>query len=635
MSQPTPAPSQFALLRQRRFAPFFWTQFAGAANDNLFKFAFTVLVTYQLSISWLPPAQAGLVIGALFILPFLLFSATSGQLADKYPKTMLIRLVKDLEIAIMALAAWGFWAAQVPVLLVCVFLMGLHSTLFGPVKYAYLPQVLSERELTGGNGMIEMGTFVAILLGNVAGGLLVALPGIGHTAVALACLGLALLGRFSAQAIPTLTATAPQLQINWNPLSETWRNLQLARRQVVVFRSLLGISWMWFFGAVFLTNFPAFAKEVLHGNAHVASLLLVVFSVGVGVGSLLCEKLSHRHVEIGLVPVGAIGMTVFAIDLYFATRHLPMQAEMGVAAFLSQAAHWRVLADLLLVSLFVGLYSVPMYALIQMRSAPTHRARIIAANNILNALFMIASSVIVGLLLGAGCSIAQIFLLLGLANAVVSFHIFMLVPEYLLRFIAWVLSRLVYRYHVQGDEHIPTTGAAVLVANHVSFVDAVLLMAASPRPIRFLMDHRIFRVPVLGWIFRLAKCIPIAPHHEDPQAYERAFDAAQQVLAEGDLLGIFPEGGLTRDGQLQPFKGGIAKILRRAEKEGLQVPTVPMALTGLWGSFFSRIERGGAMVRPFRRGMFNRVGLNIGMPLAAASVTPAVLQAQVQQLLQQ
>lgn len=639
MSQPipdtAPAPSQLALLRQRRFAPFFWTQFAGAANDNLFKFAFTVLVTYQLSISWLPPTQAGLVIGALFILPFLLFSATSGQLADKYPKTMLIRLVKDLEIAIMALAAWGFWAAQVPVLLLCVFLMGLHSTLFGPVKYAYLPQVLSERELTGGNGMIEMGTFVAILLGNVAGGLLVALPGIGHTTVALACLALALLGRFSAQAIPALTATAPQLQINWNPLSETWRNLQLARRQVVVFRSLLGISWMWFFGAVFLANFPAFAKEVLHGNAQVASLLLVVFSVGVGVGSLLCEKLSHRHVEIGLVPVGAIGMTVFAIDLYFATRHLPMQAEMGVAAFLSQAAHWRVLADLLLVSLFVGLYSVPMYALIQLRSAPTHRARIIAANNILNALFMIASSVIVGLLLGAGCSIAQIFLLLGLANAVVSFHIFMLVPEYLLRFIAWVLSRLVYRYHVQGDAHIPTTGAAVLVANHVSFVDAVLLMAASPRPIRFLMDHRIFRVPVLGWIFRLAKCIPIAPHHEDPQAYERAFDAAQQVLAEGDLLGIFPEGGLTRDGRLQPFKGGIAKILRRAEKEGLQVPTVPMALTGLWGSFFSRVERGGAMVRPFRRGMFNRVGLNIGAPLAAASVTPAVLQAQVEQLLQQ
>lgn len=630
---PSPPPSQFALLRQRRFAPFFWTQFAGAANDNLFKFAFTVLVTYQLSVSWLPAAQAGLVIGALFILPFLLFSATSGQLADKYPKTSLIRLVKDLEIAIMLLAAWGFFASQVPLLLGCVFLMGLHSTLFDPVKYAYLPQVLSERELTGGNGMIEMGTFVAILLGNVAGGLLVALPGIGHTAVALACLGLALLGRISAQMVPVLPATTPQLHINWNPFTETWRNLQLARQQVVVFRSLLGISWMWFFGAVFLANFPAFAKEVLHGNEQVASLLLVVFSVGVGVGSLLCEKFSHRHVEIGLVPVGAIGMTVFAIDLYFATRSLPLQAEMGVAAFITQPAHWRVLADLLLVSLFVGLYSVPMYALIQLRSAPTHRARIIAANNILNALFMVASSLIVGLLLDSGWSIPQIFLLLGLANAVVSFHIFMLVPEYVLRFIAWVLSRLIYRFRVVGDEHIPITGPAVLVANHVSFVDAVLRMAASPRPIRFIMDHRIFKVPVLGWIFRLAKCIPIAPHHEDPQAYERAFDTAQQVLAEGDVLGIFPEGGITGDGQVQPFKGGVVKILRRAQKEGLQVPTVPMALTGLWGSFFSRIESNGAMKRPFRRGVFNRVGLNIGTPLAGAEVTPAVLQARVQSLL--
>ncbi len=633
----TQAPSQFALLRQRRFAPFFWTQFAGAANDNLFKFALTVMVTYQLSVSWLPAAQAGLVIGALFILPFLLFSATCGQLADKYEKTQLIRMVKNLEIGIMAFAAWGFWAGQVPLLLGCVFLMGLHSTLFGPVKYAYLPQVLNERELTGGNGMVEMGTFVAILLGNVAGGLLVALPDIGHTAVALACLVLAVLGRLSAQAIPTQAPTAPQLRIHWNPFSETWRNLQLAREQVAVFRSLLGISWMWFFGAVFLANFPAFAKEVLHGNEHVASLLLLVFSVGVGAGSLLCEKLSHRHVEIGLVPVGAIGMTVFAIDLYFATRHLPMagDAALGISAFLSQPGHWRVLLDLLLVSLFVGLYSVPMYALIQLRSAPTHRARIIAANNILNALFMIASSVIVGLLLGAGCSIPQIFLLLGLANAVVSFHIFMLVPEYMLRFIAWVLSRLVYRYHVHGDTHIPTSGAAVLVANHVSFVDAVLLMAASPRPIRFLMDHRVFRVPVLGWVFRMAKCIPIAPHHEDPEAYQRAFDTAQQVLAEGKLLGIFPEGGITRDGQLQPFKGGVVKILRRASKEGLHVPTVPMALTNLWGSFFSRIERGGAMARPFRRGMFNRVGLNVGAPLPMTEVTPAVLQARVAQLLEQ
>jgi 1-acyl-sn-glycerol-3-phosphate acyltransferase len=630
---PGEAPNQFALLGQRRFAPFFWTQFAGAANDNLFKFALTVMVTYQLRLGWLPPALAGLAIGALFILPFLLFSATSGQLADRVDKTAMIRWVKNLEIAIMALAAWGFVASHVPALLACVFLMGLHSTLFGPVKYAYLPQVLGERELTGGNGMVEMGTYVAILLGSIAGGLLVALPRAGHAWVAAACVALALAGRMAAQFIPGAPATDPGLKINWNPVSETWRNLRLAHGQVAVFRSILGISWMWFFGAIFLSSFPAFAKEVLHGNEQVASLLLLVFSAGVGIGSLLCEKLSHRHVEIGLVPLGAIGMSVFAIDLYFASRALPSHAGYALASFLAQPAHWRVMADLALLSLFTGLYSVPMYALIQLRSAPTHRARIIAANNILNALFMIASAVLAGALLKSGFSIPQILLITGLANAVVAVYIFLLVPEYLLRFIAWVLSRLVYRYKITGDEHIPASGAAVLVANHVSFVDAVLLMAASPRPIRFIMDHRIFKAPVLGWVFKLAKCIPIASQKEDPATYQRAFDEAVQVLREGDLLGIFPEGGITRDGQLQPFKGGVMKILEQAQAGGLSVPVVPMALTNLWGSFFSRIEQGGAMARPFRRGIFNRVGLNVGQALPAAQATPGILQERVAALL--
>ncbi len=433
----TPA-SQFALLGQRRFAPFFWVQFLGAGNDNVFKFAFTVLVTYQLQVQWLPPSLAGLAIGALFIFPFLLFSATSGQLADKYPKETLIRFVKSLEIAIMALAAWGFWAQHVLVLLLCVFLMGLHSTLFGPVKFAYLPQHLSERELTGGNGMVEMGTFVGILLGNVAGGLLIAVPGVGATYVAVACLALAVLGRVLAQAVPASPATDPDLRINWNPLSETWRNLKLAHESSVVFRSLLGISWMWFFGAVFLSQFPSFAREVLQGNEQVASLLLVVFSIGIGAGALLCEWLSRRRVEIGLVPLGAVGMSVFAVDLYFASRSLPpVSGLMGVGAFLAQSAHWRVLADLALLSLFAGIYSVPMYALIQLRSVVTHRARIIAANNILNALFMIASSLLAGVLLQSGVSLPGLFLLLGLANAVFAAYLFAVEPEFLRRLVAW------------------------------------------------------------------------------------------------------------------------------------------------------------------------------------------------------
>ena len=626
--------SQFALLRQRRFAPFFWTQFSGAANDNLFKFALTVMVTYQLQIGWLPPALAGLVIGALFILPFLLFSATSGQLADKYDKRRLINFVKWFEVGIMALAAWGFFSADIPILLSCVFLMGLHSTLFGPVKFAYLPQHLNERELTGGNGMVEMGTFVAILLGNVAGGLLIAVPGIGAQAVGLACIALAIAGRVVSHYIPASPATDPGLEINWNPFSETLRNLKLAHGNLVVFRSLLGISWMWFFGAVFLSQFPSFAKDVLHGDEQVASLLLVVFSIGIGTGSLLCEVLSRRHVEIGLVPLGAIGMSVFAIDLYFASRGLQGAGGAGPSAvftlgqFIAAPGHWRVMADLALLSLFAGLYSVPMYALIQLRAQPTHRARIIAANNILNALFMIASSVIAGLLLHFSFSIPQIFLLVGLANAVVAFYIFMLVPEYLLRFIAWVASHLVYRFKVTGDEQIPVAGAAILVCNHVSYVDAVLLMSASPRPIRFVMDHRIFKVPVLGALFKLAKAIPIASRIEDPMAYEVAFAAAARVLEEGDLLAIFPEGGITRDGRLQEFKGGIMKILERNP-----VPVIPMALTNLWGSYFSRIEQGGAMSQPFRRGLFSRVGLNVGAALPAQTVQPAALHRHVARLL--
>ncbi len=623
-------PSQFALLGQRRFAPFFWTQFFGAANDNLFKFAFTVLVTYQLSVGWLPPSLAGLVIGAVFILPFVLLSATSGQLADKFDKAQLMRGVKNLEIGIMALAGLGFLTHAVALLLGCVFLMGVHSTLFGPAKYAYLPQHLAENELTGGNGMVEMGSFVAILLGQVAGGLLIVLPGDGPQLTAAACVAVAVVGRAFASAIPPTPPHDARLKVNWNPVTETLRNLSLARQDIVVFRSLLGISWMWFFGAMFLSQFPSFAKDVLHGDAHVASLLLVLFSVGIGIGSLLCEMLSRGQVEIGLVPLGAIGMSVFAVDLYFAVQGLaPAPGAMWtLSQFVGAHQHLRLMIDLFMLSLSAGLYSVPMYALIQLRSPASHRARIIAANNILNALFMVASALIAGALLSTGLSIGGVFLATGLLNAVVAGYIFLLVPEYLLRFFAFVLTRVVYRFRVTGRQHIPSHGPALLACNHVSFIDPVLLMAASPRPIRFLMDHRIFRIPVLGWLFRLCKAIPIAPKSEDPVAYEAAFHAADQVLAEGDLLGIFPEGGITDDGHLKEFKGGLMRILERRA-----VPVVPMALQNVWGSFFSRVEGGHAMRHPFRRGLFSRVGLNVGAPQAAAEVEPARLQQAVAQLL--
>jgi MFS family permease len=436
-----PHPSQSALMRQRRFAPFFWTQFSGAANDNLFKFAFTVMVTYQLQLAWLPPALAGLVIGAVFILPFVLFSATSGQLADKFEKSRMMRAVKNLELAIMAVAAAGFLLPapnlQAALLLACTFFMGLHSTVFGPLKYALLPQVLKERELTGGNGLVEMGTFVAILVGNLVGGVLISLPGVGPIAVAAGCLLTALLGRLAVQFVPLLPATDPGLTINWNPLTETWRNLRLAREDGVVFSTLLGISWLWFFGAVFLSQFPVFAKDVLHGRESVASLLLVVFSLGIAGGSLLCGRLSRGQLETALVPLGALGMSVFTLDLYWACRDLPASDPLGAWAFLAQPAHWRILADLGLLSASAGLFSVPLYALMQVRSPATHRARLVAANNILNALFMIASSLLAGALLSAGLSIPELFLALGLANLAMLAWLCVRMPEMVQRLGRW------------------------------------------------------------------------------------------------------------------------------------------------------------------------------------------------------
>jgi 1-acyl-sn-glycerol-3-phosphate acyltransferase len=387
---------------------------------------------------------------------------------------------------------------------------------------------------------------------------------------------------------------------------------------------------MWFFGAVFLSQFPSFARDVLGGDEHVASLLLVVFSVGIATGSLLCETFSHRQVEIGLVPIGAIGMTVFALDLYLSSRglsHATGQPMLTVSVFLAQPQHWRVMADLALLAFSAGLYSVPMYALIQLRAQASHRARIIAANNILNALFMIVSSLMAGALLGAGFSIPEVFGVTALLNVLVVGYLFWLMPEYIIRLVMLVITRVIYRLRVKGDEHMPTDGPAILVCNHVSFVDAVILGVCSPRPMIFLMDHRIFKTPGLGWFFRAVKAIPIAPQKEDPQAYERAFERARAVLNEGELLCLFPEGAITRDGKLAPFKPGLLKIL-----ETNPVPVIPAALHNLWGSYFSRIE-GAAMSKPLRRGLFNRVGLAVGEPIAPAQVTMDSLQQKVQQLL--
>ena len=613
--------SQFGLLGARRFGPFFWTQFLGALNDNLFKNALVILFAFRMSgVAFSENTLVNLSTG-LLTLPFFLFSASAGQIADKFDKARIIRLVKLFEIGIMLLGAAGLRLHSVPLLLAVVFLMGTHSAVFGPVKYSILPQHLHADELVGGNALVQMGTFAAILLGTILGGALVKLG--GETAVSATVLALAGAGWLASRGVPPAPAPAADLRLDWHPVRETLRIVGFARENRTVFLSILGISWFWFYGALFLAQFPGLTRHVLGGDEWVATLLLVVFSVGVALGCMLCERLSSRTVELGLVPFGSIGLSLFALDLFFATRGMaPAGAPVGALAFLQSLHHWRVLADLVLIGAFGGFFIVPLQALVQQRSEPSRRSRIIAANNILNAAFMVLAAVLGIVLRDAGLTIPELVLVTTVVNAAVAVYIYTLIPEFLMRFLVWLLVHTVYRMRTRGMENLPEEGAAVLVSNHVSFVDALVIAAACRRPIRFVMDHNYFRMPVLNFFCRTVRAIPIASRKEDPKVVEQAFDAVADALEEGSLVCIFPEGRLTANGDLGLFRPGIERVVARTP-----VPVVPMALRGLWGSFFSRKD-GRAMSRPFRR-FWSRIECVCGEPVPAALVTAAALQERI------
>jgi len=622
------ANNQFGLLTERRFGPFFWTQALGAFNNNVFKNALVIMVAFQAV--QLTADQVNLYVNlaaGLFILPFFLFSATAGQIAEKFDKATLIRRVKLLEIGIMLLAAVGFWLDSVPFLMTVLFLMGTQATLFGPVKYSILPQHLRDHELVGGNGLVEMGTFVAILLGTMAGGWLIAVSG-GKAWVAGAVVLLATCGYAASRFIPYAPASAPDLRINWNPVTETWRNFQFMKTNRTVFLSVLGISWFWLYGATFLAQLPTYTKQYLGGDESVVTLMLTVFSLGVGAGSLLCERMSGRKVEMGLVPFGAIGLTLFGLDLYFANPDAATVTGLSWREFLDVPGNGRVALDLLMTGVFGGFYIVPLYALIQSRSAPSHRSRIIAGNNILNALFMVVSAVVSIMLLNAGLSVPELLLTVALMNAAVAVFIFGLLPEFLMRFAVWLLINTLYRVRVEGLDKIPDDGPCIVAANHVSFIDALIIGGTIRRPVRFVMYYKVFQIPVLNWIFRTAGAIPIAGAKEDPALMEKAFDRIEEYLKAGEVVGIFPEGGLTPDGSIQPFRPGIEKILARTP-----VPVVPVALRNLWRSMWSRrwlklrMQRA-RLPRRFRA----RIELVVGDSVPAAQASAAALEQRVGEL---
>ena len=616
-------PSQFSLLSKRRFLPFFVTQSLGALNDNLFKQSLILAILFKLNIE----GDRGIWVNLcalLFIVPFFLFSALAGQFGEKYPKDRLIRLIKLGEIAIMIVAAIGFAFDHLALMLVALFAMGTHSALFGPVKYSILPQTLHQDELVGGNGLVEMGTFLSILAGTIGAGIMLS-SGNYTVIVSVVIISVAVLGYLASRAIPGAPADTPQLRLNWNIFSESWATLRMGLNQTpAVSRSVVGNSWFWFVGAIYLTQIPAYAKEWLYGDETVVTLILTVFSVGIALGSLLCEKLSGRKVEIGLVPFGSFGLTVFGLLLWWHSGSMPQNIQpndwLSVLGF-SQA--WWVLFDILGLGVFGGFYIVPLYALIQSRTAPSERARVIAANNILNALFMVVSALVTILLLSvAKLTIPELFLVVSLMNIAVNTYIFKIVPEFSMRFMIWLLSHSMYRVQHKNLELIPDEGAALLVCNHVSFVDALLIGGAVRRPIRFVMYYKIYNLPVLNFIFRTAGTIPIAGRGEDEVIYERAFDQIAKYLNDGELVCIFPEGKLTTDGQIDEFKAGVTRILERTP-----VPVIPMALQGLWGSFFSRDPNKGFFHR-----LWSRVTLVAGVPIAAGDATQKVLRERVMAL---
>ena len=612
----------------KRFFPYFVTQCLGALNDNIYKNVLLLMVTYS-QIDSLPMSVDLFVnlAAGLFILPFFLFSAHAGAIADNMDKAKLIRRLKLIELVIMSCAATAIMTQSAILMLVLLFMTGTQSAYFGPVKYALLPQALKSDELVKGNAWVEMGTFLSILIGTLSAGLLLAIPN-GMLIASCIVITLSLLGFLSSANIPSLPSKKSD-KVKFEPVTGLKKTLKLAQKQRGIWMSILAISWFWFMGATYLTQFPNFAREHLFADSTVVSLLLALFSVGIATGSWLCEKLSFNQVELGILPFGILGLTIFSADLLWAVpaiESFPSQYY-DVQSFVAQSSHIRVMIDLFLVGVSGGVFIVPLYAFIQSRSEEGECAQSIAANNIMNALFMVASAAVSILVLSVlEFSIVELFAILAVGNFIVAIYVYRQVPEFTQRFVSYLLSHCLYRVSVTGRQHIPEQGAALIVANHVSYVDALILMGTSTRPVRFVMDKSISELPVLKYVFRHAGVIPICSPRKCAETYKRAFEQIEQALNNEEVVCIFPEGRLTSNGELGEFRPGVEKILKRTP-----VPVIPMALKGLWGSFFSHKNGHALTKRPTR--FWSRIEVNIGELLQPTTLDRHLLQKEVQDLL--
>ncbi|MCY4420912.1 MAG: MFS transporter [Gammaproteobacteria bacterium] len=568
---------QLHLLGERRFGPFFLTQFFGAFNDNVFKNALIILIAFQSSYSGSSYSNYIINLAALlFILPFFLFSATAGQIADSFAKADLIRKIKLGEIAIMLFAAVGFYLNSIPLLLVALFFMGTQSSFFGPIKYSIIPEHLAQKELIGGNALVESGTFMAILLGTMLGGILVSITSDSRTLVSYTVITLAGLGYLSALRIPSTPPVAPLLKIRWNPVVETYRNLSALRKHGAVFFAILGISWFWFLGATYITQLPNFTRLALGANAQVVTFFLALLCVGIGVGSLLCERLSRRSIELGLVPIGSIGLTLFGTDIFFATAMHAADELIGLREFLNIRSNWRLSADIFLTGLFGGIYIVPLYAMVQARTRPERRARVIAGNNILNAIAMMGTSIYAIVLLGAGLTIPQLFLSVALLNVVVALSIYAVVPEFLIRFIVWTLTSVVYRVMRLNLENVPVQGPAIIIFEHTSLVNTLIMRSHFHRDARFMTYSEHSGSAIQNAFLKAAEISPAVPDQQGTMVR----DMHQQLVSDlqhGNAIGIFLEVDSSLKDPSGIFWQEISQIL-----DQVSATAVPVSLERRW-----------------------------------------------------
>jgi acyl-[acyl-carrier-protein]-phospholipid O-acyltransferase/long-chain-fatty-acid--[acyl-carrier-protein] ligase len=591
--------SYSGLLRNRGFQAFLWTQFLGAFNDNLFKMIVSVMAVGMAAGrggSYLSLA------GAVFVLPYLLFSGYAGQLADRYSKTRVLVVTKSFEIVIMMGGIAALASGRMDWMLAVLFLLAAHSAFFSPAKYGIVPEMLAERDLSRANALLEMTTFVAIVLGTSIGSFLYAGFANRPVAMGIAMLVIAIAGSAASFGIPAMPAVGGAARMRWNPAGEVWDGMRAIWRDRPLWLTVAGISFFWFVGGLVQMSVLLLGKETL-GLGHIeVGWLVACLAVGIGAGSMAAGRLSGGRIELGLAPLGALGMGVAALAL-------------GSASSFVSVAGW-----LLVLGFAGGLFAVPLNAFLEVRPAAAERGRIIATNNFFNTLGVMAASGALWLLHDSwGWPAPRILGALGVLSLAATVVVIRLAPDFSARFLLWLMTHTFFRIRIAGRGNLPLQGPALLVANHVSYVDGFLIGACIQRFVRFLVYRPIYESWWAGWFLRGVKAIPVAGGTARDAA--EAIRAARAELAAGHVVCIFAEGAITRDGEVQPFKRGFEKMAK-----GLNVPVIPVHLDGLWGSVFS--FSGGRALWKWPRRMFDAVTVSFGAPMndaTADAVRQAVL----------